>query len=120
MRETYFMSPEALHKELKNYIDNKSFLSKNLKQAENPEDIYIFQPAFIEAFETFLFENNKEKMKNLIFDFKNFIQEAPYQIEEKDELLWALELWQDSIGTSFTKMLNAAKARKKMIHSVIK
>ncbi len=120
MKETFFMAPEGLYDELQYYLAKKDYRMKDFEKVESPEDIYIFQPAFVEVFERLLFELSKEKLKQLVPQIQDFIKNAPYNIENKEEILWALELWKESPDVSFTKTLNAAKARSHRIHSVIK
>ncbi len=120
MKETFFMAPEGLYNEVKHYLSEKKYALRDFDKAESPEDIYIFQPAFIEVFERLLFEMSKENLKKVVPQLQEFIKNAPYTVENKDEIIWALELWKESPDVSFTKTLNTAKARSHRIHSVIK
>jgi len=120
MEETYFITSERLKKELDFFRKEKKFLTKPNKKLESLENVYIFQPAFIEVIETIAEKMSTLEIKKFISDLEEFINKSPYNIEEKDTLLWALELWKVSPDLSFLKMLNAAKARKNRIHSVLK
>ncbi len=120
LKETFFMSPERLEKEIYFFIKNKSFFTKTDDKLESLSDVYIFQPAFIEVIDTLKKKEYDNKINQLISELKEFIEKSPYRIENKEELLWALELWNMSLKISFTKMLNTAKARKNKIHSVLR
>ncbi|NPA52201.1 MAG: hypothetical protein GXO22_04855 [Aquificae bacterium] len=120
MKETFFLTPEKLYEEVKTYVEKGVFSLENFDKAESPKDIYIFQPAFIEVFEKLLFELSKENLKELTPKLEKFVEESPYTVENKEELIWALQLWKESPNASFTKTLNTAKARSNKIHSVIR
>ncbi len=119
MEETFFMSPERLEKEIKYFLEKGEYYTKTESRLKELSHVYIFQPAFIEAFEKLL-EENREWMLAMIPKIEEFIKNSPYTVEGKEEILWALELWKANPEISFTKMLNAAKARQNRIHSVLK
>ncbi len=119
-RDTFFMTPERVEEEIINFIKNKEFFTKPEGRIQSLKDIYIFQPAISEAIQNILKEKILEDVKLLVDAIKEFVQNCPYNIEGEQEILWALELLKMSPDTPFIKLLNAAKARKHRIHSVLR
>ena len=119
-RDTFFMTPERVEEEIINFIKDKEFSTKPEGRIQSLQDIYIFQPAISEAIQNIVQKKILEDVKILVDTIKEFIQKCPYNVEEKQEIIWALELLEMSPDTSFVKLLNAAKARKHKIHSVLR
>ncbi len=120
MEETFFMTPERLKKEIEYFSEIEEYYTKIGGRLEDLSHVYLFQPAFIEAIDMLIKEKGREEIKSLIQVLERFIENCPYSVEGKEELLWALELWKANPDVSFTKMLNAAKARKNKVHSVLR